>query len=136
MVEAAKILHQACQGDFAGMTKRRMTQVVSETNSLDQVLVGAQGASNGAADLRHLQRMCQACAEVIAFIGDENLRLIFQAAEGRGMDDSVAVALEGCAVFRFVVQKGAAFRVLASHTVWSQRPVFQFFEFLTVVKQV
>ena len=42
--------------------------------------------------------MGEARAVQIAFVIDEHLRLVFQAAERVGMDDAVAVALEFAAV--------------------------------------
>jgi hypothetical protein len=38
--------------------------------------------------------MGQAGAEMVAFMGDEDLGLFLQAAEGGGVDDAVAVARE------------------------------------------
>ena len=64
-----------------------------------------------ARDLRHLQRMGEPGAVMIALVVDENLRLVLEAAEGGGMDDAVAVALEGRArrACRFVHQPAATF---------------------------
>ncbi len=39
--------------------------------------------------------MGQAGAEVVAFMGDEDLGLLLQPAESRGVDDAVAVARKG-----------------------------------------
>ncbi len=47
-----------------------------------------------AGDLRHLDRVGQPGAVVVAFMRDEHLRLVLQAAEGGRVDDAVAVALE------------------------------------------
>jgi hypothetical protein len=113
-----------------------VAQVVGQANSLDQVLIRSEGTRDGAADLCHLQGMGQPGAEIISFEGYKDLRLIFQAAEGGGVDNPVAVALKRCTVIRLVIQKGAPLRVSASYAVWRECPVFQFFESLTVVIQV
>ena len=110
------------------MPEGGVAQVVRQADGLDQVLVGAQRPGDGASDLRHLQRVGEAGAEVIAFVVDEHLRLVFQAAEGGGVQDAVAVALEGGAVFRLVIEVGAPLGVLAAHAVGGERLVFQFFE--------
>ena len=64
-------------------------------DGLRQVLVAAERARQRTGDLRHLDRMGEALAEMIAFMGDEHLRLVLQAPEGSGMDDPVPVALIG-----------------------------------------
>ena len=76
-----------------GMAERRVAQVVGQGNRLDQVFIDAQGPSNGAPQLRDLQRMRETRAEQVALVIQENLRLVDQPPEGRGMHDAVAVAL-------------------------------------------
>ena len=78
---------------FAGMAERRMPQVMTKRDRLGQVFVQAERAGNGTGDLRHLQRMRQARAEMVAAGIDEDLRLMFQPAEGLAVDDAVAVML-------------------------------------------
>jgi len=67
-------------------------------NPLGQILVQAQRPSDGAGDLGDLDRVGQAGAVVVALVLDEDLGLVLEAAEGRGVDDPVAVALERRAV--------------------------------------
>src|SRR5918995_289734 len=107
-----------------------MTKVVCQTDGLDQILVGAEGACQGPPDLCHLKGMGEARAEVIAFVIDEDLSLVFEPAEGRGMDNAVAVALKGCPVFRFAVQIAAPLGVLAAHAVGRQTLVLDFLKLL------
>src|SRR5690606_16015850 len=47
-----------------------------------------------AGDLRHLDRVRQPRAVMVAVLGDEDLRLVLQPPEGGRVDDAVAVALE------------------------------------------
>ena len=108
VIKAAVLFHQAGQGDFTGVTEGRVPQVVRQADGFDQVLVGAQGAGDGAPNLGYFQGVGQAGAVVVAFIVDEYLGLVFQAAEGGGVQDAVAVALEGGAVFRLVIRVCAA----------------------------
>ena len=53
-----------------------------------------QGIRDRARDLRDLDRMSQPVPEMVGDAGREHLCLVFQAAEGAGMDDPVAIALE------------------------------------------
>src|SRR5580765_3108313 len=79
---------------LAGMTKRRVAEIVRQGDRLNEVLVQLQVACDRARDLCDLQRMRQASAEQVPFVIDEDLRLVFEAPERRGMDDAVTVALE------------------------------------------
>jgi hypothetical protein len=90
------------------MTERGMAQVVGQADGLHQVLIRAEGAGNGTAHLGHLQRMGQAGPEIVTLVIEEHLGLVFQPPEGGGMQDSVAVSLEGGAVFGFGIKIGAA----------------------------
>ena len=70
--------------------------------------------------------MGQAGAEIIALVVDEYLCLVFQAAEGGGVQDPVTVALEGGAVFGLVIEVGPALEILLRGSVRSQAAVFDF----------
>ena len=91
------VLPQLSQTILARMAEGGMTQVVGQADGFDQILVELQGPGDRAAQLGHLQRMRQPRAEQVAFMVDEDLGLVDQAAERGGMDDAVAVALEGVA---------------------------------------
>src|ERR1700722_511965 len=92
VIEAFPVaLHQAIERRFAGMPKGRMTHVVDERKSLNQVDVQPERRSNGAADLGHLQSMGQAVAKMIRIGTREDLSLVFEAAESPRMNDAVAV---------------------------------------------
>jgi hypothetical protein len=67
---------------------------------------------------------------IIAFIVDEDLRLVFQASKGGGMDNAVAIALEGGAVVRLVIEIGAALAVLAAHAVRRKAFILDFLQLL------
>ena len=82
------------EGFLTGVTEGSMSKVVAEGDCLGKVFVEAQRPSDGARDLHHLQCVRQTGAEVVAVRGDEDLRLMHQAAEGLGVDNSVAVSLE------------------------------------------
>ena len=132
MVEAAVLIHQSRQGHLAGVPERRVPQVVRQADALHQVFVGAQGAGDGAGDLRDLQGMRQAGAVIIALVIDEDLRLVLQAAESRGVQDAVAVALESRAVLRLLVGVDAPLGITAAAAVWRQGLLFDGFELVAV----
>jgi len=76
------------------MAEWRMPQVMGQSNGFDQVLIEPQGASNGAANLRHLQRVGQAGAKQITLVIEENLGLVDQPPKGGAVDDAIAIALK------------------------------------------
>lgn len=71
-----------------------MAQIVGQGNGLGEILVEPQGTSNGAGDLGNLDAVGQAGAEEVTLVIHEDLGLVLEPAEGRGMDDAVPVALE------------------------------------------
>ena len=97
VVEAAEGLHRPVERALAGVPERRVAEIVGERDGFGQILIKAQLARHGARDLRHLQRVRQPRAVVIALVEDEDLRLVGQAPEGGRMQDAVAVALERAA---------------------------------------
>jgi hypothetical protein len=98
VLEAPEVAHHAIEHPLARVAEGRVAQVVGESHGLDEILVEAERPRQAAADLRGLERMGQAVAVVIALVVDEDLRLVLEAPERRGVDDAVAVALEGGAV--------------------------------------
>ena len=80
-------------GALTGVTERRMSEVVSESDRLGQVLIQAQSTRQRTRDLGNLKGMCQASAVMVASGGKKDLCFIHQAAERLAMDDAVAVAL-------------------------------------------
>ena len=94
VVEAAVVGHAGVERVLAGMAERRVAEVVAERDRLGEIVVEPKRPGERAGDLRHLDRMGEAGAEMVALVMDEDLRLVGEAAEGGRMDDAVAVALE------------------------------------------
>src|SRR5262249_14864769 len=92
VVEAAR--HERVDHALAGVTERRVAEVVAERDRLGQLLVQPQHLGDRARDLRDLERMRQARAVVIAGRREEDLRLVLETAERLAVDDAVAVALK------------------------------------------
>ncbi len=65
---------------------------------LDQIHIQVERRGDGARDLRHLDGVRQARAEVVGVAAREDLRLVLQPPEGAGVNDAVAVALKRIAV--------------------------------------
>ena len=86
------LAQEAVEDVLAGVAERRVPEVVAERDRLGQVLVQAERAGDAAGDLRDLDRVRQARAEVVALVGDEDLRLVLEPAERARVDDAVAVA--------------------------------------------
>ena len=91
---AEALAQAAIQHVLADVTERRMAEIVTEADRLCQVLVERQRPRDGARDAGDLERVSQARAVVVALRRDEHLGLVLEPAEGLGVDDPVAVALE------------------------------------------
>src|SRR5439155_4849102 len=76
------------------VAERRVPNVVAHRHRLDEVLVETEAARHGSADLRHLERVRQARAVVVADRSEEDLRLVLEPAEGLAVDDAVAIERE------------------------------------------
>ena len=92
VVEAAG--HQRVDDPLAGVAERRVAEIVAERDRFGQLLVQPQHLGDRARDLRHLERVRQPRAVVIAGRREEHLRLVLQPAERLAVDDAVAVALK------------------------------------------
>ena len=108
VVEAGIRLHHTVQRLLAGMAERRVAEIVSQRHRLAEILVETQHATDGAGDLRHLERMGQPRPIMVALMVDEDLGLVLEAPEGRRMDDAVPVALERAAARRLGLGMQAA----------------------------
>ncbi len=82
------------QSVLAGMPEGRMPKIMNQRHAFGQILVEPQARASARAIWATLDRMGEPRAVMIAIGGDEDLRLVFQATEGSGVDDPVAVALE------------------------------------------
>jgi hypothetical protein len=74
---------QAFKASCPAWPKGRVTQVVRQRDGFHQVFVQAQRPRDAAPELSHFERMRQARAEQVAFVVQEHLRLVDQAAETR-----------------------------------------------------
>src|SRR5215472_15099833 len=98
-----------------------MADIVYERERFDQIDVQAELGGNGTGDLRDLDGVGQAVAEVIGVAAGKNLGFVFEAPEGAGVDDAVAIALKGIAVRVRRLGKTAsagllhAYRVVGEH---------------------
>ena len=109
VVEAAG--HERVDHAFAGMAERRVAEVVTERDRFGQLFVQPQDFGDRARDLRHLERVRQPRAVVIAGRREEHLRLVLQPAERLAVDDAIAIALERRPHFVFGLRTKTAARV-------------------------
>ena len=107
VVEAAG--HQRVDDALAGVAERRVPEIVAERDRFGQLLVQPQHLGDGPRDLRHLERVRQPRAVVIAGRREEHLRLVLQPPERLAVDDAIAIALKRGpdVVFRFGPQPAA-----------------------------
>src|SRR5262249_43175200 len=84
--------HQRIEASFAGMTERRMADVMNESERFGKISVQAKSLRNGASDLRDFESVGEAIAKVIGVTRGEDLRFGFEAAKRTCVDDAVAIA--------------------------------------------
>ena len=75
---------------------------------------------DGASDLGHFNGMGQAIAKVIGMAASKNLRLVFEAAEGARVDDTITIALEVVAIGMRRLREAASARIFDMHRVAGQ----------------
>src|SRR5690606_8911062 len=92
VAEAAR--GQAIEHALTGVAEWRMAQVMAEGDRLGQFLVQSQHLGDAARNLRHLERVRQSRAVVVAGGREKDLRLVLEASKRLRMNDPVAVALE------------------------------------------
>ena len=92
VIEAAR--SQIVEDALAGVTKRRVAEIVTERDRLGQLLVQTEDLRDRPRDLRDLQRVREPRAVVVALRRQKDLRLVRQASKRLGVDDAVAIALE------------------------------------------
>jgi hypothetical protein len=114
VVEAAVGRHHLPQRVLAGVAEGRMAEVMGERQGLRHVLVQIEGAADRAGNLRDLQAVGQARAEVVALVVHEDLGLVLEPTERRGVDDPIPVPLEA--------GSGGAFRLGVESTAALLRP--------------
>src|SRR3972149_1416713 len=94
MIEPPVLSHQAAQGSLASVPERRVAEVVSQADGLDQVFVSAERPGDAAPDLGNFQCVRETGPVVIPLGDDENLRLVLETTEGGRVDDTISIALE------------------------------------------
>ncbi len=72
-----------------------MPKIVGKAKRLGEIFVEAESARHRPPNLRDFKAVGQADAKMVAIRRNEHLRLVAQAAERGGMNDPVAVPLEG-----------------------------------------
>ena len=106
------------------MTERRMAQVVRQRQRFDQVFIQPQRAGNRAGNRRHLERVRQPRAMVVAHLAGEDLRLLAQPAKGGAVQNAVAIALIRAAIGMRGFRIPSARRIGAVHRVRRQERSF------------
>jgi len=89
--EAREGFGQRC---LTGVPERRVSEIVAETDRLDEVLVEKEGPADGTSYLRDLEGVGETGSVVVASGSDEDLGLVHQPAKTLGVEDTVAVALK------------------------------------------
>jgi hypothetical protein len=113
VAEGASVsLEDVGEGFFSSVAEGGVAEIVAEGDRLGQVFIEAESSGYGTGYLHHLQGVREACPEVVAIRGDEDLGLVHEPAEGLGVDDAVPIALEVVADTVGRLGPGAAYAVL------------------------
>ena len=87
-------MHPLVKRILAGVTERRVAEIVRECDAFRQVFVQGECPCDAAADLSDFHRVREARAVVIPSAGEKDLCLSLQSPECRGMQNSVPITLE------------------------------------------
>ena len=71
-----------------------MANVVDQRQRFGEIDIEAECSGDGARDLRDLDGVGQAVAEVVGVAAGEDLGLVFEPAEGTRVNDAVTIALK------------------------------------------
>ena len=91
-------LHTTIQAVLTGVSERRVTEIMGQTNCLGESLIQAQFHSDRTTDLRDFEGMGQTRTVMIALVIDEHLGLVHEAPERGGMNHPVTITLKLTAV--------------------------------------
>src|SRR5262249_3986208 len=100
---------------LAGVTERRVADVVPDSDRLRQVLVQTERPRHPARNPRRLQRVREPGAGGVALRIDEHLSLVTKSAERLRVTDAVAVALERRTQPALLLGDVASARLVGAH---------------------
>ena len=83
------------QGLLAGVTKRRVSDIVTKAYRLGQVLVESESSRHRPSHLGDLDGMCHSGDKMVAVGVEENLSFVLQTSEGLAVNDSIPVSFVG-----------------------------------------
>ena len=115
---------QTVQNPLARVPERRVPQIVPQSDRFRQVFIESEGTGDGARDLRNVDGVRHAGAEMVAFRRKEDLRLIFQTQERLAVNNAVAVALKGGTHIAFLFRALPAFRIFRFAGEFGQKLLF------------
>ena len=94
VVEAAVRRHDVVEHILARVAERRVAEIMGERKRLGEIVVEAERPGQRSRDLTDFERMGEPGAEMVALMRDKDLGLMGKPAEGRAMNDTVAVTLK------------------------------------------
>ena len=128
MLKAAVPFHDLRERSFPRMPERPVAKIMRQRNGLNQILIKTQNPANRSSYLGNFKRVGEAGAVMVALMVDKHLRLVLQAAESRGMENSVPVPLKSSAEFVLFFRIFAAFAKTGFHRIRGQGLDFPLFE--------
>jgi len=96
VVEAAAVTAEAgIEGALAGVAKGGMADVVDQSQGLGEVFVEAECGGRSAGDLRDLDGVGEAAAEVVGGAAGEDLGFACKTTEGACLHNAFSITLKG-----------------------------------------
>ena len=86
--------HELVDHALAGVAERRVAEIVAERDRFGELFVQPQDLGDRPRDLRHLERVRQPRAVVVAGRREEDLGLVLEPAKRLAVDDAIAIALK------------------------------------------
>src|SRR5580704_1229898 len=96
--EIAVLAHGNVESFFAGVAEGRMTDIMDQSQRLDQIDVQAELSRDGSGDLRDLDGVSQKIWKVVGVAAGEDLGFRLKTSKSSGVDDAIPVALKVVAV--------------------------------------
>jgi hypothetical protein len=112
--------HGGVESFFARVAEGGMAEIVHQRESFGEIDIEMERGCDRTRDLRDLDGVGEAVAEMVGVAAGKNLSLGFETAKGAGVDDAVAVTLKIVAVRMGRLRDAASAGLLYMHRVACQ----------------
>lgn len=97
-------LAESIKDRFTVMTKRRMSNIMAQSNGMHQIFIKTEFFGDGPTHRCHMIHMFNASTDVVIVRREEHLCFVFQSPISKAMQDSPIVTFEwGPDIFRAII---------------------------------